>query len=357
MNAENEHYSDSKMEKKETAEPGIASIHDYLVYGLSIPERTLRSTAAVVGGAINESATLLVPQAFRDSKSYQTFVQQMLDVATRDVGGVRSEQDDEQTDVENYVARKTVGSFIDLAGMATLHLSPIVILAVVSDLAYGSNVYLGELSNQLKEEGVIAEDSTIDSAAELLKAIGKVSNDTASAFDTPPISVEGLKATIDGTRESLNSIDPAAVLPQAEIDKIWNDMMQIADQQNVGLIQLSSAMTMYALNNIETASEGALTTITVTGQLLDRHVLQHYWNGLEEISERGLYTIVAESSQPYVEAVWSNFSMQTETITEDIISGKMVGKIWNGLSSWLGQENDAAGGTPNSAEKDAENAD
>ena len=348
--------SETYMEQqKESSDPGIVSIRDYLVYGLSIPERTLRSTAAMVGGAVNESATLLVPQAFRDSKSYQTFVQQMLDMVTRDVGGVKSETSDEQGDVENYVARKTVGSFIDLAGMATLHLSPVVILAVVSDLAYGSNVYLRELSDQLKEEGVIAEDSTIGNATELLEAIGKVSNDTASAFDTPPISIEGLKSTIEDTRENLNAIDATVILPKAEIDKIWSDMKHIADQQEVGLIQLSSAMTMYALNNIETVSGGALTTITVTGQLLDRHVLQHYWNGLEEISERGLYTIVAESSQPYVEAVWTNFSSERETITEDIISGKLVGKIWGGLTGWLGTDSGGAEDVGESGKEESDN--
>ena len=52
------------------ADPGIRSIYEYLTYGLSLPERALRSTSAMVGGALRESASLLVPQAFRDSKSY-----------------------------------------------------------------------------------------------------------------------------------------------------------------------------------------------------------------------------------------------------------------------------------------------
>ena len=174
--------------------PDVGSVYKYMVYGLSLPERTLRSTAAMVGGVISESSELLVPQAFRDSKSYQTFVQQMLDVVVKDVGRVNAESDEaNEDDVENFVARKTVGGFVDLAGMATLHVSPIVLLAVVSDLAYGSKTYLNELGEQLKKEGVIAEDSVIDGAQDLLDAVGSASSEAATVFDTPPISIEGLR--------------------------------------------------------------------------------------------------------------------------------------------------------------------
>ena len=37
-----------------------------------------------------------------------------------------------QNPIDNFVARKTVGNFIELAGLATLHLSPLTLLAVVS---------------------------------------------------------------------------------------------------------------------------------------------------------------------------------------------------------------------------------
>jgi len=47
-------------------DPGVDVVYKYLMYGLSLPERTVRSSAAMIGGVINESATLLVPQAFRD---------------------------------------------------------------------------------------------------------------------------------------------------------------------------------------------------------------------------------------------------------------------------------------------------
>ena len=74
--------------KKEQTDPSVSSVYQHLVYGLSLPERAIRTTAATVGGVIHESATLLVPQAFRDSKTYNVFVHQMIDMLAKDVGGV-----------------------------------------------------------------------------------------------------------------------------------------------------------------------------------------------------------------------------------------------------------------------------
>ena len=157
------HHESDQSDKQTRDDPGIEQVHRYLMYGLSLPERAVRGTAALVGGAINESATLLVPQAFRDSTTYSKFVQEMLDMLNKDVGGVKLPVEDAATgnsdetadaartenavaadeeEVADYVAKKTVGTFIDLAGMATFHLSPITVLAIVSDLAYGSQAYL-----------------------------------------------------------------------------------------------------------------------------------------------------------------------------------------------------------------------
>ena len=136
----------------------------------------------------------------------------------------------DEEEVADYVAKKTVGTFIDLAGMATFHLSPITVLAIVSDLAYGSQAYLEELAVELKKEGVIGEESTISSTAELLEVISAASAKTTANLDTPPLSVEGLRETIADTQEHLGKIDPTKVLPQAELHRLWEDMHEMANQ-------------------------------------------------------------------------------------------------------------------------------
>lgn len=317
-------------------DPGYLRVRDFLMYGLSLPERTVRSASGVVAGALRESCSLLVPQAFQNSKSYGIFVRQMLDFLAEDVGGVERTNGENTAEVENFVARKAIGNFIEMAGMATLHLSPMMLLAIVSDVAYGSQAYLRELADDLKRQGVIDPDSTINHVDDLLSAVASAAGTTASAFDTPPLSVDGLKQTIDETRGALSVVDPTKVLPQAEVKRLWDEIHQIAKSEGVDPLAVSSAMTLYSLDKIGCLGQGALSTVTAACRLLDRHVLSHYSEALNDIRQKGLYGSLAETSQPYVIAVWKNFSTEQTTLTEDILSGRLLGRTWSGVRRWLG---------------------
>ena len=244
----------------EPADPGYSAVAKYLRYTLSLPERALRSASAGVSGAARESAALLVPQAFQNSKTYAVMIRQMLDFLAEDVGRVeRAGASPAESDakVENFVARKAVGNFIDMANLATFHLSPLVLLAVVSDIAYGSQAYLAELADDLKRAGVIDETSTIHHVDDLLEAVGSASSTTAGAFNTPPLSVDGLRETISQTREALRSIDPASVIPQAEIARVWSEMRDIATREKASLFEVSGAMTLFVLSRSGAAVRGA----------------------------------------------------------------------------------------------------
>lgn len=280
---------------------------------------------------------MLVPQAFRSSKSYEILVQQGLDFMTRDIGGVRhGDEQDAAPAVENYVAKKTVGGFVEMASLATLHLSPALLLAVVSDVAYGSQTYLKELALELKREGVIDEASTIDHAGDLLEAIRNSSAVGANVFDTPPLSIEGIRAAIDETSTSVRKIDPTKVLPAAEIDRLWREMHEVARGEDVTLLEVSGAMTLHALNRAGRVGQGALSTISIAGTLFDRHVVEHYRTALTDLHTRGYYTTLADVSQPYIAAVWENFSTDRRTITEDLLSGKLVGDAARTVGRWMG---------------------
>jgi hypothetical protein len=318
-------------------DPGYAKVRDYLLFGLSLPERTLRSASGVVSGMLRESASLLVPQAFQNSKTYNMLIRQTLDFLAEDVGGVdRKAAAGGPQRVENFVARKTVGSFLDLASMATLHLSPMLLLAVVADVAYGSKTYLQELSGELKRQGVIDEDSTIAHVDDLLAAVARTANTTATAFETPPLSLDGLKETIDRTRQTVGQIDPTSLLPQAEIQRLWGEIHEVATSQGVNPLAVSGAMTLYSLDKIAQVGRGALSTAHALGTLLDRHVLDHYRKALGDIRSKGLFTIVSQTSRPYIDAVWLNFSSTKPTITEDLLSGRLCGRAWTAVRRWLG---------------------
>jgi hypothetical protein len=327
-------------------QPDRGSVLKYLVFTLSLPERALRSTVGLVGGAAHEAASLLVPRAFRDSKTYQALIQQNLDYLLKNVAGVKRPACDplspdaagaaQAAQVENYVARKAVGNFVDAVGMLTFHLSPVVILAVLADVAHGSNAFLKELAQELKQQGLIAEDSTINHADDLLRAVEAASRTTADALDKPPLSLDGLKETIAQTRAAVAGADPTRLIPTSEIKRMWDEMRAVANQEGVSLWTVSAAMTMQVLGKVGAVGRGLVAGARIAGGLFQVHILEHYAASLRTVRERGLYSMLAESWQPYLEAVWSNFALDKETVTEEVVTGRLFGRAWRKVKGWFG---------------------
>jgi hypothetical protein len=345
MTAEDIPESGDTPPDQENSGPILQHALEFLRYGLSLPERTIRASTAMVGGILRETAAWAVPSSFQDSRSYQMFVRQALDFATRDIGGVESSDataNSQPGQAEVDLARKAASTFVDLAGIATLHVSPLTVLALVSDLAYGSQTFLRELAEELKQQGIIESQSTIDSTSDLLAALSQASGKTAEAFDQPPLDLEALRETIQQTATAVREIDPKLLIPQEEIGRVWRDMREIATRQNVNLFQVASATTLYTLQGLGLGVQGAMTTVRVTADMLNRHVLDHYAAALSEITEKGLYSVVAEASRPYVAAVWYNFQQERPTLTDDMLTGRMLGKAWSGFRELLGTRSASA---------------
>ena len=222
--------------------------------------------------------------------------------------------------------------------MATLHLSPLTVLAVFSDMAYGSQAYLQELAEELKKQGVIDEQSKIHHASDLLSAVAEASHTTSQAFNTPPLSVEGLKQTLDETRAALKNIRPDQVLSEADIRHLWHQMRELARRENVDLLRLSGAITIESLGTLGSMSRGALSTVRVTNALMQRHIVDHYVHAMARIREEGIYRSLVATSEPYMHAVWENFASHKSTITEGLLSGKLAGSAWQAARRWLGKE-------------------
>ncbi|MEM7478611.1 MAG: hypothetical protein AAF483_26810, partial [Planctomycetota bacterium] len=66
--------------------------------------------------------------------------------------------------------------------------------------------------------------------------------------------------------------------------------------------------------------------------MFDQHIFAHYWEGLREIEREGLLPTLSRTSQPYLEAVWSNFSLSQKTWTEQLLSGELLKWGWSQLS-------------------------
>lgn len=321
---------------KHPARTNDIHLSQFLLYTVSLPERVVRSTVGVTAGAAKEAAHALVPQAFQSSKTYELVVANSLRFLVENVGGVESQASTAQgAPIDHYLARKAVGNFVDLAGMATLHLSPIWVFAVVSDVAYGSKTYLRELAVELQQRGLIKETTRIDRVDDLLEAIQRTTAETASLISTPPLSVEQLKLTLERTRSAIAAADRAAFPSEGEMQTQWHEMRAISKKEGVSLLGVSGAVTMHMLGKVEVAAQGAIVGVEVAGGLLNRNVLGHYVDGLRTIRQQGFYHVVRTSATPYTQAVWRNFAARHETLTTQIVTGRLFGRLWKSVRGRL----------------------
>jgi hypothetical protein len=315
-------------------EANNSSLTDLLIYGLSLPERTIRSASAIVSGVVHESAAHLIPVAFRTSRSYQVFIQQSLDLLRHDVGGV-TKQNVAATAQETELAKRAVGGLLDFAGVATLHMSPLAILAIFQDVAYGSNQMLQKLADELRREGIIDDQSSIHHISDLIQSLERASATAADALEKPPLNIDGFRAAVTQISERVQDIDPAQLLPKQELSRMWEDMEQEAKTSNASLWDISTAMTLFAMNRLALTSKGALSTMIVAGNLLDEHILQHYQSSLTAIRRDGLYATLSTASDPYLDALWHNFDRQRETWTGDLLTGKLFRRAVDRVRGWF----------------------
>ena len=315
--------------------PGSDSIRDYLVYGLSLPERAIRSTAGVVGGALRESAAALFrrPSAMRgptNSSSARCWT------SWRKTSAASPVRTDRKTrGSQNYVARKTVGNFVEMASLATVHVSPMLLLAIVSDLAYGSKAYLGELAEELPSPGRDQDASAIRQVDDLLEAAASASEETAAAFDTPPLSIEGLRENRPPGQGIAARHRSRPGDPEDEIRQFWDRMRSVAQREDMSPLAISGAMTLGSLDRFAKLGSGALTSVRVAGSLFDGVVLDHYRTVLTNIDEHGLYSTLSASSQPYAEALWRNFSADRATVTERFLDSGAAARALGKARRWL----------------------
>jgi phage pi2 protein 07 len=231
-----------------------------------------------------------------------------------------------------FLARKTVGSLLDMTALATFHVSPLTVLAVYSEVAYGSRTIIQLLGVRLKEQGIIPAKTIVDDTTSLLAALEKAAGIAAKMFDQPPLSIQGLRKTIDETKSTVSQVQRERLLSYSEIDQLWRQMELAARDQNASIWDVSATISILALNNIQAIDEGGLVSLEISGNVYQEQIIDHYWEGLRAIERHGLLPTLSRSSRPYVEAVWTNYALDRKTWTEQLISGDLIKWGWSQLS-------------------------
>jgi hypothetical protein len=323
-----------------TVGEAFGSLLRALNYSKALPER-IKSVRAYASELVRESANWFVAASFRNSRSYSIFVQQMLDLVVREGSDGNSsaslpnesnELANEPHEERSFLARKTVSGLLDMTALGTFHISPLTVMAIFSEIAYGSKVYLHHLVIRLKEQRIISDDTVVQDSHQLVKAIEQALGGTSEVFDQPLISIQGLRKTILETQATIDQVDPSQLLPCSEIDQLLRQMELAARLQGASIWDVSAVISIVALNQILCAGQGGIASLEISDNMFQRHIIDHYWEGLRAIERQGLLSALSQASQPFLEIFWTNYTIDPQNRAESLFSVDLLKWGWSRLT-------------------------
>ncbi|MEE8169180.1 MAG: hypothetical protein V3T70_01410, partial [Phycisphaerae bacterium] len=305
------------------------------------PERVLRSVAALAGGASKMLTDTLLPKPLRESRTYEALVgsaQRILIEKVAEAEGVYEAQQEELP--ADYVPRKVAGGVIEAAGTFSMHLSPLWVFAIASDVAGGSRQYLNRLTEQLRHEGVIEADASVERVDDLLSAMCKASEASAQLFDAPPLSADDIGRFRDELLGRYADVfrNTGELMPR--IDELWSRMTSLADG-DAAMAKVAGLMSMDLGRAGGRALDGVFTVGRTTVEFLAESILDSYADSLAEVERRGIVACMEEASRPYVAAFCKQYLRQRKSWTERCISWIAVRLRGKPESSDPGRDADA----------------
>ena len=291
-------------------------------YVASLPERVLRSVSALAGGLLRQIGETALPARLRRTKLYETLVAATLRFLIEQVGEVEGTYPGEEKLAGDFLLRRTAGNGLDLIGILTFSASPVWVLAALADLSGAGRQMIQEISDALKQEGLLDAETNFTTMDQLLDGLEKSSGRMAQAMSAPPIDVPGLRAEWQAIREQVSAI-PTPNLPRAEaVGELWGDLAREAEAQHRSVFAMSSMMALSAVRRLPSRlvwlSRATGLAGRRTGQVFAGALLDHYRETLREIREEGFAEHWRKEFRPYLAAAASQFSPDHVSFTQKL---------------------------------------
>ncbi|MGH9720529.1 MAG: hypothetical protein ACRD8O_09980 [Bryobacteraceae bacterium] len=282
-------------------------------YLRSLPERVVRSAAALGGGLLRELTDVAIPVRLRRTRLYQSLAGSVLRYLIEQVGQVEGTYPITENRVaEDFLVRRMTGNGIELIGILTFRASPVWVLAALSDLSGAGRQLIQEIAAELKREGLIGPDATVETMDQLLDGLEAASGRLAESINTPPLDVAGLRAEWASVRKDFARIRTPRLPAPEDIRNRWAGLQAEAAAQNRSVYDLSSMMAMSAVQrlpeNVSWLSKCTGLAARRTGKLFAGALLDHYDATLAEIRRQGFVAYWREQFRPYLKAAAAQFS-------------------------------------------------
>src|SRR5271169_2970221 len=276
-----------KLPVKRTLRKPVKSGARVANYVVSLPERVVRSAAALAGGLIREIGDVSVPSAVRRTKTYQMMVDIALRFMIEQVGEVKGVYPSGSELAGNFLMRRTAGHGIELAGLLAFRASPVWIMAALADVSGAGRHIVQEIAEALKQEGLLAGDAKFENVDQLLEGLEQTASQVADLCNAPPLDVAGLRREWAAFRTAVAKIPPRNLPSAGFLREHWEELKAEAAVQNRGVFELSSVMAVSALARMPVTllklARAANRGVWRSGQTLGSSVLLHYSQVLGEI--------------------------------------------------------------------------
>jgi hypothetical protein len=272
---------------------------------LSLPERAIRATVAVVAGTLHESFQLVLPRLVRRSRLYEASAKNLLRMAIELVGRVEGATKPEgyAPPARELALRKGAGNVVELGSIAAFGFSPLWLLAGASDVMRGSRVYLAALTGELKSAGVLAEEVEVASVDELLGVLERGTGGTARLIDIPPLELAELRRSLGELRDEADSLPTPA-----ELAALFEGLRRTSNTEQRSLLEVSSGVGLAFVLSARNVSRD--------------HLVVPYREDWQPLRREGFAAYARRISAPYAEAVAGHFDFERPTWTE-----KLVGRV------------------------------
>ena len=288
---------------------------DYL---LSLPERSIRALASLVGGASVFLADTLLPDALQGTTIYKILIGDTQRFLIERMAQMEQQFSSKASgDIpKDFMQRKAAGTILEAAGLLAFHFSPMWVLAIAGDASAGSKVFFERLIEHLKEQGVIPEDSNIDNLVDLIEATQTASQVSVKGVDTPPLSRSDLEAFIKELSNAYGEVFLQIPELMKNFEGLWARMEAVSTREGISMAELSGIMTIQAANWGK-KSVGTVLAIGKTGsQLFGEKILQSYKETLDLVSKHGAKHYLKQYMAPFVDKSLEHFEQGRETWIE-----------------------------------------
>jgi hypothetical protein len=290
---------------------------------LSLPERVVRSLGALSGGLLREIGEVVVPASLRRTMLYRTMVEVTLRFLIEEVGQVEGIYPSEGHLAENFLLQRTASHGIELLGILSFHASPVWVLAALADVTGAGNTMIREISQALKDEGLLDRDARFETMEQMLDGLEKTSSHLALTLNLPPVDIAGLRREWDSFRQEVRAIPPKRVPAPERLESIWDELRRTAREQKRSVFTVSSLMAVSALRhvpgNVLWLSRAAHSAARRTGKVLGSAILDDYARSLAEISRTGFVAYWTREFRPYLHAAAVQFAPEHRTLTQKLL--------------------------------------